>query len=400
MSRCFVVALVLLSACTEEPECDRCPIDSGPAQDAGTYDAGADAGAARTCPPGPVAPTPYDCASSDPGITFGAPMTVTPDEWTWVGFDDAFCSIGSTTGIGVYAATGAARLVIYLEGGGACFDTFSCIGAADNFGEADFDPAAPGLARGLFDRNDPENPLRNDSFIYVPYCTGDVHGGTNEDGFEGRTQVGYRNVTRYLARIVPTFPDVTEVLLTGRSAGGLGALVNFEQVQRTFDCVPVHAFDDGAAVLGDDYLRPCLQSLVRDYWGLGAIVPDGCPQCTCSDGGGLVNILPYLARRFPDARFGLATSTADETFRRFYGYGYSRFCNLPELMPPEDFEAGVLELRTMMSADPNFATFYVSGSAHTFSYADLSSTSVGGTTLATWLTQLVGGDAAWDDVGP
>jgi hypothetical protein len=400
MSRTALAWVLVVSACESEPPCDRCPSDAGIAVDAGPLDAGTDAGPQRSCPPGPVAPTPYDCASSEPGITLGEAITADERTWTFVPFADAFCSDGSTTGIGVNIVPGATRVVIYLEGGGACFDEVSCLGPPSRFGASDFAANAPGLGRGLFDRDDTTNPLRGDSFVYVPYCTGDVHGGTTEDGFERRTQVGYHNVTAYLKRIVPTFSGVTEVLLTGRSAGGLGTIVNFEQVQRAFDCVPVHAFDDGGALLGDDYLRPCLQSMVRGYWGLDAIIPTECTQCTCSDGGGLVNVLPYLARRFPDSRFGLATSMEDATFRTFYGYGYSRFCNVPIGMPAEDFTAGLVELRALLEGDENFKTFYVPGDAHTFSYLTLSSTTAGSTTLATWLTQLVSADAAWDHAGP
>lgn len=367
--------------------------------DAGDVDAGMDAGEERMCPPGPVAPPPYDCEANTPPAA-GDPIVADAMTWTFVPFDDAFCANGSTTGIGVNINPASTRVLIYLEGGGACFDDVSCAGSPQRFGSSDFAAYADALDVGLFDRGDTNNPFRDHSFVFVPYCTGDVHGGTNENGFGGRTQVGFRNVTRYLTRIVPTFPNATDVILTGRSAGGLGAIVNFDQVQRAFDCVPVYAFDDGGAVLGDMYLRPCLQSLVRDLWGLDAIVPADCPQCTCNDGGGLVNVYAYLARRYPDRRFGLATSMGDATFRTFYGYGYSRFCNVPSPMPAEDFAAGLEEVRAMLASDDNFHTYYVPGEQHTFSYMSLSSTSVDGTTLATWLTELVEDDPAWSDVGP
>lgn len=405
----FAVALSSALTACGETSCHGChDHDAGPnpPPDAGR-DSGPpepDAGPARTCPPGPVAPEAFDCASSDPDLTFGDPIEAPDLTWTFVPFPDAFCMNRTATGIGVSINPASDQLVIYLEGGGACFDPLSCstVAGASGFDSRDF--ASPGLqtslGRGLFDRADEDNPVRDASYVYVPYCTGDVHGGTNEDGPSGRMHVGYRNVTAYLRRLVPTFPSVTRVLLTGRSAGGLGTLVNFEQVQRAFDCTPVHLLDDSGALLSDEYLRPCLQATVREAWGLDAVIPEDCPQCTCSDAGGLWNVYFYVARRFPDRRFGLITAMEDATFRSFYGYGYSTYCNFPAGMPGEDYAAGLLEVREALSGDDNFRTFYLAGDRHTFTYQDLSANSVGGVTIATWLTQLLEGDAAWTDVGP
>ncbi len=401
----IAIALVLFACTGPAPPCEDC-IDSGPpAADAGT-DGGAtpeDAGPARSCPPGPVAPEVFDCESSDPPLTFGEPITGVPDlTWTFVDFPDAFCMNGTATGIGVNINPASTQLVIYLEGGGACFDPLSCatVAGTSGFDSRDFASFARALDRGLFDRDDTDNPVREASYVYVPYCTGDVHGGTNEDGPGGRMHVGYRNVTAYLKRIVPTFSSATQVLLAGRSAGGLGTIVNFDQVQTAFDCTPVHVLDDAGSLLPDEYLKPCLQATVRETWGLDAIIPADCPQCTCRDQGGLWNIYAYLARRHPDRRIGLITAMEDATFRSFYGYGYSPRCNMPASMPGSDYAAGLLEIREALAGDPGFHTFFVPGEQHTFTYQALGATSSGGVTIATWLTQLLDGDAAWTDVGP
>lgn len=404
LASCTVLALSL-AACGESPmTCDGCT-DGGQGVDATTPapDSGPpDGGPMRTCPPGPVAPEVFDCTTSDPEITFGEPITAPDLTWTFVDFPDAFCMNGTATGIGVNINPASDQLVIYLEGGGACFDPLSCatVAGASGFDDRDFASYATSLTRGFFDRDDTDNPVREASYVFVPYCTGDVHGGTNEAGPMGRMHVGYRNITAYLKRLVPTFPSVARVLLTGRSAGGLGTLVNFDQVQSAFDCTPVHVLDDAGALLPDEYLKPCLQSLVRETWGLDAIIPTDCPECTCSDQGGLWNVYPYLARRHPDRRFGLITSMEDGTFRSFYGYGYSSGCNFPMNMPGEDYAAGLLEVREALAGDDNFRTFYVPGEQHTFTYQDLSATSAGGVTISTWLTQLLDDDPAWSDVGP
>ena len=46
--------------------------------------------------------------------------------------------------------------------------------------------------------------------------------------------VGRSNMLKFIARIVPTFIDAPIVLLTGSSAGGLGALMSCNQVGDAF----------------------------------------------------------------------------------------------------------------------------------------------------------------------
>ena len=376
--------------------------DSGsPGDDAGGMDVDggtADAGGGGSCGTDEPMPAPFDCAA-DPGITLGEPITADPMTWTWVPFDDAFCMDGSATGIGVNINPDSDRLLILLEGGGACFDGLSCLTVANPNGYDARSFASEGtLGRGFFDRADPANPAADWSYVYVPYCTGDAHSGTNPDGYEGRMQVGYTNYEKYIARIAATFPDVAQVLLTGRSAGGLGTIVTYPITASAFGCTPVQMLDDSGPLLPDEYLKPCLQSTVRDIWNIA--VPAGCEQCTCEDGGGLGWAHAYLARAYPDRNFGLLSYTGDSTFRQFYGYGYSAGCNLPVRMPPEDFEAGLQELRARSVGDPNFQTFYVSGDRHTFTFQSLGAASVAGVTLSEWVQQLLEADPAWDDVGP
>ena len=170
-------------------------MDAGPAEtDAGGGGGDEDAGPASLCPPGVPMPEPWDCTTAEP-ITAGDPITAEALTWTWVGFENAVCMDGSSTGIGVSINPESDRLLIVLEGGGACFDPVSCAGVAnqDGYGETKFTRDTTGvLSRGIFDRDDETNPFRDFSFVYVPYCTGDVHGGVNPEGPGGRLHLGHQ----------------------------------------------------------------------------------------------------------------------------------------------------------------------------------------------------------------
>ncbi|MBX3271953.1 MAG: hypothetical protein KF729_16920 [Sandaracinaceae bacterium] len=375
-------------------------LDAATEPDAGP--SGEDAGFVSACPPGAPSPDAWDCASARP-VSEGAAIEAEPLAWTWVGFEQAVCMNGSATGIGVSIHPEAEGLLILLEGGGACFDAVSCAGVAnrDGYGEAKFASDAAGLLRrGILDRGDAANPFARWSFVYVPYCTGDVHGGQQPRAAGGRRHLGFQNVSWFLTRIVPTFRDAPRVVLAGRSAGGLGTIVNYPQVAEAFGCTPVHVLNDAGGLLTDEYMRPCLQRMVRDAWALDSAVPEDCEHCSCDDGGGLVNVLPYAAARYPDRRFAFVTSMEDTTMRTFFGYGYSPRCDFPQNMPGADYAAGLEGTRALLTAHPNFRTFYVAGERHTFTYQGLATSSVDGVTLASWLDQMLDGDTGWANVGP
>jgi hypothetical protein len=153
--------------------------------------------------------------------------------------------------------------------------------------------------------------------------------------------------------------------------------------------------------MSDMYLKVCLQEQWRTDFNFDATLPADCSACRGADGGGLGNLLPYYAAKYPDERMGLLSTTQDDTIRSFFGYGYSATCDVPIRggMPPADFEAGLLELRTI-DTSANFHTFYMMGTQHTFLYDDLDAAMVGGITLRQWITELVDADPAWNDVGP
>ena len=396
-----------LAACTGGT--DPGPVDAGGALDAGVaVDAGPppmrDAGPRTDA--GPVMPADAGtCDTWTPLLPEAAPIEgLAEGSWTWVDVPEAHCMDGSPTGFGVRLGT-APRLLVYLEGGGLCFDAVTCAGVAnpDGFSGDRFRAVTSELdAYGIFRAADADNPFHDWTVVYVPYCSGDVHAGTNPEGFEGREQVGYLNVGHDLARLVPTFRDVhavERVVLMGASAGGLGVLANYVQVQQAFGCTPVDLVDDSGPLLPDDVLRPCLQQKAIDLFGMP--VPADCPQCARPEGGGLSALWEYLTLRYPERRFALLSNTHDMTMRQFFGIGLSPRCNFPIGMTPEVYEGGLLDLRDRVLAEhAQVQTFYVDGDRHTFVGAALGRPMAGGLTLSAWLRQMLDGDPAWSDVGP
>jgi hypothetical protein len=299
---------------------------------------------------------------------------LTAGTWTWVPFPQAFCRDGSFTGVGVNLGT-ANRLVIFLEGGGACFNGATCAGNPPSFGSADLQSRAAstmdeiGLGVGILDRTRPANPVKDWTFVYVPYCTGDLHAGNNvatagDAGGSPQHFVGYANMGVYLDRLVPTFPSVTQVLLTGISAGGFGAAFNYAQVARAFGSAPVTLLDDSGPFMQDPYFASCLQNELRALWGLDGTVLADCGSGCATPGSVFLDAVEHLTALYPKVAFGLADSTDDATITTFYGWGMSS-CTGTGPLTEATFTAGLLDIRAQLASQPNFGEFVFAGADHT-----------------------------------
>jgi len=295
--------------------------------------------------PGLAQAVAFDRTENDP---VPSDAGTTPAGWNFYNFPGAMCRDGSPTGL--YVRYGSVnKLMIYMEGGGVCISTHFCDHNPPNMatvfpgGSLNGESFAgslltqPGLqapyTTGIFDTTmGTANPFYNWNQIYIPYCTGDAHVGTNPNGSTPNelgigtpiTQhfVGALNMQQFVARIVATFKTVDQVVLTGSSAGGLGAGLNYGLVQDSFGSVPVTVIDDSfPPFVGTEDITPCLQNLANGLWQLTGALPSDCAECTDFDAGGFVNIVPYWLQKYPNAHLGLVSSIHDQIIRLFLAAG-------------------------------------------------------------------------------
>jgi Pectinacetylesterase len=281
----------------------------------------------------------------------GAPLpAAAPGTWTYTDIEGAQSRDGSPAGFYYkHSATGNKNLMIYLPGGGACQDTFFCnmnphnkdvsltaesIGAGilNVLGPSDEpqDPRQGRFGTGIL-KNDPSNPVKDWNMVFIPYVTGDVYAGAKPNGtvpgVDGTHQfVGRANMLKFLARIVPTFRDAPVVLLTGSSAGGLGALMTAPFVVDAYIDLKLGArvfvVNDAGPYFDDAYLEVCLQQRHRELFGLNDSFPVDCPNCKGTGGGIAKNFLAYLIDKYPDNVLGgLVDSSSDEIMSFFFSEG-------------------------------------------------------------------------------
>jgi hypothetical protein len=329
---------------------------------------------------------------------FEPAISVATETWSWVPFSNAQCGNGSTTGIGVNPTTLSNHLLIYLQEGGACWDALSCaLGLADNFttgyGASQFatdkaDTTYLALPGGFFDRSAAANPFKDYSYVFVPYCTGDTHSGNNVVSLSpGNTAyfVGFRNMSAYLQRLAATFPDADHIILAGSSAGGFGAGLNWWQTANAFPNARVDMIDDSGAIMPEDVLPSpnTREATQRANWNLAATLPPGCSGCATA----LDAIFAFYADVFPDSRGALLSFNPDTILPTFYGISSSKF------------STGLGELETQQFDPTTTLRYFQTGtSGHVLWFSP--TLSVNGTSVQTFVTQMVTDDANWTSVHP
>jgi len=203
-------------------------------------DATTDVGPADTgTPPIPTPPV--------PDFALGEAIDAAPLSWTWVPLPDSHCMDGSPFGIGVNDNPDSENVLIFFEGGNLCFDPVSCIGVAnpDGFTASKLLPNVRGHEDSLFSRDPTANPFADWSYVYIPYCSGDLHLGNTLNGYhqpgwdQPNQHLGFGNTRQFLERVVATYGGAQKVLVAGESAGGFGAIGNFDQVATAFQTVGV-----------------------------------------------------------------------------------------------------------------------------------------------------------------
>ena len=241
-----------------------------------------------------------------------APATDAPDEATaptapaagpWERVtpgDGCVCADGSPYSFWVREAD-PSRVVFHLMGGGACFSFETC--SFDGVTYTVTADASPSRG-GIFDPDNPANPLAGHSFVVVTYCTGDLHLGTATTTYDGNLTVnhtGFLNASKALDEMANRFEDPVEVVVTGSSAGSAAAPLFGGLVADRFPeaRVAVVADSSGAYPNNED-----VNAEIGGRWGVDEALPDWPVNqgLTIADIG-LPGLFVQTGRHHPDIRF-------------------------------------------------------------------------------------------------
>jgi hypothetical protein len=355
--------------------------------------------------------------------------------WGFVSIAGSKCALGAQAGLG-YSAGSADVLLLFVQGGGACWNNGTCHpsvhqwGPICNYGQnsvcfADVEGGTKPLAVNvshpnpypadgggvfpselsvvtqsvLFNRR-AENPLRDATYVYVPYCTGDLHAGAATRTYQYRADAFGQTVTRthhfagaanmdaYLAWLRAKHPSVKTVFLTGVSGGGYGAQLNFARVRAAFPEATVHLLADSAPMV-----QPAHFAAWTSEWNLS--LPDG----------GFPGVVIQGAAAAPGSRVALLSFQEDAVLTRFF---YSSGDTSSWANPPfGTYTANLVSLEAQYDATVNARYFRLPGQDHVMlqRYGVVQSdggisapgkSRDGGTDLKRWLDAWISGDGGWD----
>jgi hypothetical protein len=312
------------------------------------------------------------------------PFPASTGDWQWVPITGSKCMNGKETGVYIrYGASGSNKVGIFLNGGGACFNAFTC-GTATSGAH----PRKPG-SRGIFSKDD-KNPLKDFTWINVPYCTGDVHLGVNSIQFKGahRDFSGRANLALMMERAVATFPTVDSLFVTGESAGGFGAAASYDFLRGHWTSANGNAnirgilVDDSGPILDDTAIPPCLQELWRQTWNINASLPVGCP-CIGNEGN-IGGVWKFMQNKWSKDSFGLVSSMNDVVISTFFSFGLDN-CKNPIPIGYNKLAAGLKRLSAA-----GVPVYMIGGSSHTHTSSnEFFTRSVSNTLLYKWVAQLI-----------
>jgi hypothetical protein len=362
-------------------------------------------------------------ASVSPGVSTEWEMIVPDDLVEYRGKSlEPTCSDGSPWVF--FARRGSVnKLIVNYQGGGACWNGFTCIGVEDlgfpigptfkqTTGASD-NPA--GWSSGFADYSNPNNPFRDWNAIFIPYCTGDVHWGDAVVEHERATvppkvrtihHKGFVNaqVAEKWAREHFAHPE--QVFVTGSSAGAYGAIMNSLFLQEF--AYPSARFavlgDAGNGVITDDFLENHISK-----WGLEANLPEWIPglnvpltELNASD------LYVEAAATYPQNRFATYTAAYDGGDGGQVGFYHVMKSGDNILAWPNWWESscewnGIMReqnFSTAAGAD-NFRYYIGSGAAHTMFGRDKVYTDTTGNvpTIVDWIGDMLSGsDDDWQSV--
>jgi hypothetical protein len=279
---------------------------------------------------------------------------------------------------------GSENLVIYLEGGGACWTGFC---------QANPTASSTIAPTGLLDPS-PTGPsvVADWNVVYAPYCDGSVFSGDNElpdttsTGATGGTRYhhGLQNLTAAVDLAKSKFPNAKRILLAGSSAGGYGTLAGTGVVRLQYPDADLIVFNDSGLGLSNP-TDPTMYETLKADWKFDQYIPPSCTEC---QSGQQTALIAWGLKNDPSLRAAGFSSYADAVIGGIF-----------LKMADADFKALLLDKTgEVHTAYPDrFERFLIEGTQHTTLLAGYTTTKVGSVTTADWTRAFVDGTSDWKD---
>lgn len=305
------------------------------------------------------------------------------------------------TGYSVDTREGASdSLVIFLQGGGACWGDFCAANET-----ADGLPASGILNPGL-----DGNPVADWDVAYLPYCDGSLFAGDVDrmlppsqlsDG-DSEPSMGYQrglqNLSAAMDVTVAEFPAPSRILLTGVSGGAFGTIAALPLVRFYYPDTDILVFNDSGVGIAKEDDPDFVNETLLAGWNAQSLIPESCTDCTSN--GHITRLIEWQLDADPNFTMSALSFSEDAVIAVTF-----------LMITPQRFTTSLLAEtgRTTDLFETRYKRFIPEGSAHTtlllesagdvggFTIGSLE-TEIGGVTVLDWFSAMIEGSEDWDDL--
>lgn len=308
----------------------------------------------------------------------------TDGEWTHRYFDPeeegAVCFSGNPFQIS-YRDGPSDNLLLYLQGGGACWDYLTCyvLGTA-------FDSSNAAVQSGIIEITNEDNPFKDWDIVYVPYCDGSVFIGDRivDYGGERTFHHGLRNLSVGVDAMLDNFPNPDRIVVAGSSAGGYGTYSGYGVSRVAYPGTPITRFNDSGPGVQNPDATQDVQDRIEN-WDFARLIPDSCTECDTQ----YSYITLWAMERDKDLRTALYSYQQDGVISFFLA------------MSGDDYQQLLLDTTDDLQAraDGRYQRFMPQGGGHTVLLsAEFYDQEVDGVKIREWTEAFLADSAGWTDI--
>ena len=297
---------------------------------------------------------------------------------------------------------GSDELVIFLQGGDACWADF-----CSAFEETNSLPPS-----GILNPTLEGNPVADWDVVYLPYCDGSLFAGDVDrvlpssvvgDGDPGSSmgyQRGLQNLTAALDIAATDFPNPSRILLTGVSGGAFGTITALPLVRYYYPETEILVFNDSGVGVAKDGDPTFVNETLLAGWNASSLIPASCTDCTSN--GHITRFIEWQLAADDNFTMSALSFSADAVIATFF-LG----------VDPDDFTGWLLAEtdRTTTMFENRYKRFIPLGGAHTTLLRETSDgggvagleigsleTEVSQVTVLDWITAMIDGTDGWIDL--
>jgi len=298
------------------------------------------------------------------------------------------------------------KLLLYFQGGGACWDHLSyrlklCTQSP-----------TPQDFSGMLNASDPQNAFRHHTLVHVLFCSGDMHSGNTtqpwgEDGAPVQLR-GYNNANSAVQWALEQADTFSEVVFAGCSAGSLGVMMWSELLQKRLRgrTAKFTTFADSfAGVLFPPQLVHAGQGHLCDVWNIcGLPLLNQVEQVQCRSKTLLLQEHFRVAmQENRESRFAMVNSKTDAVqvlFQKGYMLTAMKSRAGFKMTGAQYYKGFNLNMQEQVKED-NFGVYLADGTQHCFTQSQVMYTTTpqgeggggDGQRLSEWMGELSGAAA-------